>query len=281
MAKKACQSLAQTDSGAHDVRVNDLDVNDPQAVLEYKLRAADELAADLKLIFDKGGGYEDASARVGQFIAKYSAPWPSEHYHPNRLLYHGDGRDFKDLLFYDTGMAKTAYFPIRFASQVEEQAVHDLLILLPGFIVGALEKPSRRQTLLNGLRVACEAYLVERPVSPSRDLMIVRQPANADAVPPKANGASEQGKGASLARSRQKAYGQYLDAVRRNPELDNATDRKVYDAVKESLDTGEALPTLATWSKYLRDARKHYDAHKHEPRAGRQHGMSVAQRDQI
>jgi hypothetical protein len=98
---------------------------------------------------------------------------------------------------------------------------------------------------------------------------------------PPATGASEQGEGDALPPSRQKAYGQYLDAVRQNPELANATDRAVYDAVKERLDAGESLPTLETWSKYLRAARTYHAANKYQPRAGRERGKSIVTRDQI
>lgn len=105
---------------------------------------------------------------------------------------------------------------------------------------------------------------------------------------PRATRASEQGEEAggqdgakSLVPSRQKAYGQYLDAVRRKPELANATDREVYDAVKEQLESGESLPIFGTWSRYLRDARSFHDANKHEPRTGREHGKSIVRHDQI
>lgn len=120
-----------------------------------------------------------------------------------------------------------------------------------------------------------------------RDCVLARRTVATDQEPP-ATGASEQGEGADgrrgtkkLSPSRQKAYGQFLDAVRRNPELANATDREVYDAITEQLDRDETVPSFDTWSKYLREARTHHDANKYQRRAGRERGKGIVTRDQI
>jgi hypothetical protein len=87
---------------------------------------------------------------------------------------------------------------------------------------------------------------------------------------------------AKLAPSRMKAYGQYLDAMVKNPtELNGATDRVVYDWLKRHLEEDETLPTFATWSRYVRDAREFYETQKNLPRAGRLPGKSVVREDQI
>lgn len=103
---------------------------------------------------------------------------------------------------------------------------------------------------------------------------------DADQKRPPAGG-SEKSEGKVPPPSRRRAYGQYLDAIRRNPELANATDRDVYNAVKEQLDTGERLPTFATWSKYVRECRTYHDTNKNGSRASREHSKSVVRCDEI
>jgi hypothetical protein len=88
-------------------------------------------------------------------------------------------------------------------------------------------------------------------------------------------------KGETLPPSREKAYRQYLDAVAKNPtQLNDETDRKVYDWLEEHAE-GEALPVFGTWSKYLREARKHYQTNKHTARHGRETGKTVVRQDRI
>jgi hypothetical protein len=77
-----------------------------------------------------------------------------------------------------------------------------------------------------------------------------------------------------LAPSRRIAWGQYQDALRRNPEFgENPKDRDVYTWLAEH-DEAE-LPEFSTWSKYVRAARGAKGAQKNTPRAGRE-GRSVA-----
>lgn len=137
--------------------------------------------------------------------------------------------------------------------------------------------PDIEQATIDALEQA--ANELDELIAAKVDDKVENESANQDQPP--ATGAGEQGEGKTLSPSRAKAYGQYLHAVGRNPELANATDREVYNAVKEQLDSGETLPTYATWTKYVRDARAHHDANKHRSRAGRPHGKSVVRRDQI
>jgi hypothetical protein len=88
-------------------------------------------------------------------------------------------------------------------------------------------------------------------------------------------------KQSKLSPSREKAYSQYTDAVRyHSTEMENETDAVVYEWVKEHVEQGEGLPTLATWSKYLREARNHYQTPKHSPRRGRETGKSVVRQEE-
>jgi hypothetical protein len=84
-----------------------------------------------------------------------------------------------------------------------------------------------------------------------------------------------------LSPSRMKAYQQFLWAVNTNAELDGATDRDVYDWLKEHLDENESLPEFSAWSRYVRQAREAYGTSKHNRRAGRQTGRSIARPDEI
>jgi hypothetical protein len=80
--------------------------------------------------------------------------------------------------------------------------------------------------------------------------------------------------------SREKVHRQFSWAMEQKPEL--KTDRKVYDWLTDHADAAEGLLTFATWSKYLREARAHYNDHKHTPRTTKAaSGKSVVRRDQI
>jgi hypothetical protein len=81
--------------------------------------------------------------------------------------------------------------------------------------------------------------------------------------------------------SRHRAYAQYLDAIRRNTALTDASDQDVYAWLQDYLDEGEKLPTFATWSKYVREARKATGTNKNHVRAGRDTGKSIVRPDQI
>jgi hypothetical protein len=85
---------------------------------------------------------------------------------------------------------------------------------------------------------------------------------------------------AKLSPSRQKAYGQFLWAVRENAALDGAIDREVYDWLIENWKE-ERLPPFAAWCRYLRDARAAEGTSKYTPRAGRQSGRSIVRPDDI
>jgi len=69
---------------------------------------------------------------------------------------------------------------------------------------------------------------------------------------------------------------------RLNAKLDGATDRLVYDYVRDHmLDEGEKLPSFATWAKQLRTARSFHGQKKNQPRAARPHGKSIVLQDQV
>jgi hypothetical protein len=86
-----------------------------------------------------------------------------------------------------------------------------------------------------------------------------------------------------LSPSRKIAYQQFEWAVRTNAALDGATDRTVYDWLKEHLEEDEAnaLPAYSTWTRYLSDARAAYNTRKHNSRAGRETGRSTVRPDEI
>jgi hypothetical protein len=80
--------------------------------------------------------------------------------------------------------------------------------------------------------------------------------------------------------SREKAYRLFQWATGQKPDL--TRDRDVYDWLQEHSDVLEELPRFDTWSKYLREARAHYQDHKHTPRSTKTpSGKSVVRRDQI
>lgn len=122
--------------------------------------------------------------------------------------------------------------------------------------------------------------LVELPEVPSTDLS---EPLPLASPPPpaQATSANQQSEVKALSPCHKKAYSQYADTVRRNPELGSASDRDVYHAVKEQLEAGEKLPSFGTWARYLSECRRQVGTNKRGPRAGRAHGKSVVRRDQI
>jgi hypothetical protein len=79
----------------------------------------------------------------------------------------------------------------------------------------------------------------------------------------------------------QKAYGQWLDAIRRGPFSKEDLDREVYGWVRDDLEEGESLPNYATWSRYVREVRKRLGESKYTPRAGRNAGRNVVRRRQL
>jgi hypothetical protein len=85
-----------------------------------------------------------------------------------------------------------------------------------------------------------------------------------------------------LSPSRQKAYQLYYWATQQNPDLRTATDKEVYDWLKEHPDVDDAsLPCFDTFQRYLRAARQFFGSQKNTPRAGRSDSRSVVRRDEI
>jgi hypothetical protein len=91
----------------------------------------------------------------------------------------------------------------------------------------------------------------------------------------------EQAERAALSPSRQKAYSQYLWALKQNAELDGGTDQQVYDWLGEHLEEGDKLPPCGSWSRYVREARSHHNTSKHTSRDDRDPGRSIVRPDQI
>jgi hypothetical protein len=83
----------------------------------------------------------------------------------------------------------------------------------------------------------------------------------------------------NLAPSRVKALSQYRDAVNKCPNLKAATDCDVYKWIKDHSD-GDSVPTYATWSRYLREARGAVGTSKNAPRSSRT-GRSIVRVDEI
>jgi hypothetical protein len=86
--------------------------------------------------------------------------------------------------------------------------------------------------------------------------------------------------GDSLPPCRKKAYSQYLWALEQNSELKGATDRQVYAWLEQKLESDERLPSLNSWLRYVRDARRAMGTNKHTSRAGRS-GRSIVRSEQI
>jgi hypothetical protein len=82
-----------------------------------------------------------------------------------------------------------------------------------------------------------------------------------------------------LKKSRETAYRLFQWALDQKPEL--KTDREVYDWLNDHQDLPEELPSFASWSRYLREARDFHDDHKHAPRSGRPTGKSIVPKHQL
>ena len=87
--------------------------------------------------------------------------------------------------------------------------------------------------------------------------------------------------GKKLAARAEKVWGQYQRAIQRGKFDGSATDRQVYDYCLIHERAGADLPRFDTWQRYLRKARRHYDAQKNRPRVEREHGSSVIREEQI
>jgi hypothetical protein len=108
---------------------------------------------------------------------------------------------------------------------------------------------------------------------------------------PRAPGHTDQEKAAilgGLAPAARKSYVAYLLAERRAGR--KLQDREAYELLRdedvlENASTPELadyhLPTLDTWTRHLRTARKELGEQKNTPRRGRPHGPSVIRQDQI
>jgi len=86
----------------------------------------------------------------------------------------------------------------------------------------------------------------------------------------------------NLKPSEEKAYGQYRQAMEREPKLVEDTDQIVYDWIDENLlDEGESLPSFATWRRQMGAGRKHHDDQKNTPKANRAIGRSIVRPPEI
>jgi hypothetical protein len=83
--------------------------------------------------------------------------------------------------------------------------------------------------------------------------------------------------------SREKAYQLFRWALEQRPELADRSDSEVFDWLqRDPRVEGEGLPDRSdTFERYLREARTHYDDHKHLPRSGRPLGRSVVRPHQV
>lgn len=84
---------------------------------------------------------------------------------------------------------------------------------------------------------------------------------------------------APISRCHEKAYRNFEWAMQQDPTLKGDAD--VYYYLKEKMDDGDALPTLASFKKYLRIARGFYDTRIHNPRSARATGPSIVSPNQI
>lgn len=81
--------------------------------------------------------------------------------------------------------------------------------------------------------------------------------------------------------SRERAYRAYLDAIRRDPALNDGPDGEVFRWLKEA-DEEDGLPaSCETFQRYLREARAHYDTPRNTPRAGRATGRSIVRAGEV
>jgi DNA-binding NtrC family response regulator len=83
--------------------------------------------------------------------------------------------------------------------------------------------------------------------------------------------------------SREKAYQLFRWALEQSPDLADRSDAEVFDWLqRDPRVEGEGLPDRSdTFERYLREARTHYDDHKHLPRAGRPLGRSTVRPHQV
>lgn len=81
-----------------------------------------------------------------------------------------------------------------------------------------------------------------------------------------------------LSRGVERAYQMSLAAIEACGEL--ASDRKLYDWIKENSGDSSELPEYATWARYVRNGRNHYGTNKNAPRNGRE-GRSIVRREEI
>ncbi len=157
--------------------------------------------------------------------------------------------------------------------------------------IGLLGMPAQRSGTLAFLDEVAELRNIRRVCREKQS----QSPADNATIPPNQRGAEQgeaavtgrdqgeagqaEGAAVELAPSRQKALSQYLDALSKCPHLKGATDREVYDWLREHSDA-DTFPEFATWGRYLRDARKATGTGKYTPRSGRT-GRSVVRPDEI
>jgi hypothetical protein len=162
-------------------------------------------------------------------------------------------------------------YSTRFASETDEDRYHRHKLIRHGC-----------ERLLDHLRrihqIASDAEQNEATSARTTSSALPRTDADREPTTP----SDDPGLAPKLAPSREKAYLQFLAAVATDPNrLSGAPDSEVYSSVKEHLEAGERLPSFATWSRYLREAREVHSAQKNTPRSGRPTGKSVVREDQI
>lgn len=72
-----------------------------------------------------------------------------------------------------------------------------------------------------------------------------------------------------LTKAERLAYQSYDDAITQEPKLADATDKEVYDWLKENGPPDYELPSCETWKRQVRAGRKHHGTQKNTLRAGR------------
>lgn len=83
-----------------------------------------------------------------------------------------------------------------------------------------------------------------------------------------------------LSPATRRAYSMWERAIAQCSELEAKRDAEVYDYIKENiLDTGEKLPELNTFCRYIRDVRRALGKSKYSPRAGRS-GRSIVREEE-
>jgi hypothetical protein len=75
----------------------------------------------------------------------------------------------------------------------------------------------------------------------------------------------------------------YRNAIRESPSLDGKKDKEIYDYIESEVSEiyGKELPSFETWSRNLRLARNKLGWQKNKPRAGRPHGKSIVDADEL